>query len=64
MQNGIDVTVEMASQQAIDELLLVEVIGDVAIDQVAELVGPCQVVDGDDAAHTALVQRLERDWRQ
>ena len=59
MEDGVDLAVEMAGLDARDEVVLVEVIGDVAIDEIAELVGPGQVVDGDDVLHAALVERLD-----
>jgi hypothetical protein len=59
MQDGLDLAVEMAGLDALDEIVLVEVVGDLAIDQVLELVGLGQVVDGDDVGDAALVQRLD-----
>jgi hypothetical protein len=53
MQDGIDVAVEVAGQQAIEELLLVEVVGDVAIDEIAELVGRVRL-------STAMILRTPR----
>jgi hypothetical protein len=44
----------------IEELALVEVVGDLAIGEVAELVGLGQVVDGDDVGDAALVERLDQ----
>jgi hypothetical protein len=48
MENRIDLAVEMAGLDALDEVVLVEVIDDVAADQIPELVGFGQIVDGDD----------------
>jgi hypothetical protein len=52
MENGVDLTIEMAGLDALDEVVLVEIIGDFAIDQVLELVGLGQVVDRNDVGNT------------
>jgi hypothetical protein len=50
---------QFALAHAIDELALVQVVGDLAVDQVAELVGAREVVDGEDVALAAIVERLD-----
>ncbi len=42
-----------------EELLLVHVVGDLAVDEVGELVGVRKVVDGDDVGLAAVVQRTD-----
>src|SRR5574343_1883611 len=59
MQDGLDLAVVMPGLDALDEIVLVEIIGDFAVDQVLELVGLGQVIDGDDVGDAALVQRLD-----
>src|SRR5574343_1899313 len=59
VQDGLDLAVVMTGLDAGNEILLVDVIGDVAIDQVLELVGLGQVVDRDDVLHAALIERLD-----
>ena len=48
MEDGGDVVVEVAVGEAREELVLVDVLGDLAVDEVRELVGARQIVDGDD----------------
>jgi hypothetical protein len=48
VEDGVDLAVVVPGLDARDEVVLVDVIGKVAVDQVPELVGPGQVVDGDD----------------
>jgi hypothetical protein len=50
---------QFALAHAIDELDLVQVVGDLAVDQVAEFVGAREVVDGEDVALAAIVERLD-----
>ncbi len=50
---------ELAALEALDKLALVEVIADLAVDEVVEFVGARQVVDGDDIVFAALVQALD-----
>ncbi len=59
MQDSLDLAIEMAGLDALDEIVLVEVVGDLAIDQVLELVGLGQVIDCNDIGDAALVQRLD-----
>ena len=59
MQDGLDLAVVMPGLDALDEIVLVEIVGDFAVDQVLELVGLGQVVDGDDVGNAALVERLD-----
>ena len=59
MQHRGDVVVEVAVGEADEELVLVDVVGDLAVDEVAELVGAREVVDGDDARLAARVERLD-----
>ena len=47
MQHGVDLA-ELAAREAGIELVLVEVVGDLRAQQVAELGAVAQVVDGDD----------------
>jgi hypothetical protein len=49
---------EIAARKAFDEFGLVEIVVNLAIDEVLELVGAREIVDGDDALFTALVERL------
>ena len=48
MQHRRDVVVEVALLQPREELVLVEVVGDVAVGEVRDLVGVREVVDGED----------------
>ncbi len=50
MQDRGDVVVEVAVGEPREELVLVEVVGDLAVDEIAELVGAREIVDGDDVA--------------
>ena len=59
MENRRDIAVKIPGQQAIEKILLIEIIGDLAIDQVAELVGAFQVVDGENPLLAALIERLD-----
>src|SRR5574343_466109 len=59
MQDGLDLAIVVPGLDTFDEILLIKVIGDFAVDQVLELVGLGQVVDGDDVGDAALVQRLD-----
>ena len=59
MENGTDRAVEFARLHHLEEVGLVDVVGDLAIDEIAELVGPGEVVDGDDVALAAFVQCLD-----
>ena len=54
-----DITVEATGGEPCNEFILVEVIGDLAVDEIAELVGARQIIDGDDLALAALVERLD-----
>ena len=44
MENGVDLAIEMPGLNTRDEIVLVDVIGNLAVDQVLELVGLGQVV--------------------
>ncbi|MPN41607.1 hypothetical protein SDC9_189161 [bioreactor metagenome] len=59
VQDGFDLAVVMTGLDALDEIVLVEVVGDFAVDQVLELVGLGQVIDCNDIGDAALVQRLD-----
>ena len=59
VQHRRDVVVEIAVGEAGEEFLLVEVLGDLAVDEVAELVAAREIVDGDDARLAARVERLD-----
>jgi hypothetical protein len=59
VQDRGNVVVEVALDQANEKLVLVDEFGDLAIDEVAELVGAGEIVDGNDAAFAARVQRLD-----
>ena len=50
---------EIAALETFDELGLVEIVVDLAIDEILELVGARQVVDRDHALFAALVERLD-----
>src|SRR5689334_22177133 len=58
VEHDVEVVVEVAIHDAEQEFVLVDVIGNVAIGEVAKLVALRQVVDGDDVALAALVERL------
>ncbi len=60
MQDGRDVIIEIAVDESFQEFILVEVIGNLAIDEVAELVGAREVVDGEDVGLAAIVQRPDK----
>jgi len=49
---------EIAPLEALDKLGLVEVIVDLAVDEILELVRTREVIDRDDAVFTALIERL------
>ena len=59
MQDRVDGAVKMSLGEQFDELLLVEIVGDFAIDEVAKLVSALQVVDGDDVVDAALVEAFD-----
>ena len=59
VKHGCDVVVEIAVADAEQELVLVEVVGDVAIGEIAKLVAVGEIVDGDDVRFAARVQRLD-----
>ena len=46
---------EVAALEALDEFGLIQIVVDFAVDQILELVGARQIVDGDDALFAALV---------
>ena len=50
---GGDVVVEVAVGEPREELVLVDVVGDLAVDEIRELVGAREVVDGDDVGLAA-----------
>ena len=50
---------EIATRKAFNELGLVEVVADLAVDDVLELVGAREVVDSDDVGLAACVQALD-----
>ena len=60
VQHRGDVVLEVACADARDEFVLVEVIRDIAVREIAELVGIPQVVDGDDVALAARVERPDQ----
>ena len=60
MEHDVDRAVEIARLQPLEEVLLVDEIRDVAIDQIAELVGAREIVHRDDVALAALVQRAHQ----
>ena len=59
VQNSRHVVVEVAVAEAFDEFVLVDVIGDLAVDQVAKLVGAGEIVHRDDVALAAQIERLD-----
>ena len=59
MQDGIDGAVEMAGLKHVEEVVLVEILIDLAIDEILELLGALEIVDGDDVGHAALVEGLD-----
>jgi hypothetical protein len=60
VQDGLDTAIELAVLDHVEELVLVEIVGDLAIGEVEELVGARQVVDRDDVGYAALVERLDQ----
>ena len=60
MQDGFDVAVEIAGHQTLEEFVFVDVINNLTIDKVFEFVRFAQIIDGDNLAHTALVERLDK----
>ena len=60
MQHRRDLVVEVAVGEPREEFVLVDVVGDLAVDEIRELVGARQVVDGDDARLAARVQRPDQ----
>jgi hypothetical protein len=60
VQNRRDVVVEVAVDEPGRKFVLVEVFGDLAVDQIAELVRVLQVVDGDDLALATRVECLDQ----
>ena len=60
MQHRRDVVVEVSVDEPGRKFVLVEVFGDLAVDQIAKLVRLLQVVDGDDLALAARVERLDQ----
>ena len=57
MQDRGDVVVEVTVGEPRQKLVLVEIVGDLAIGEIAELVGARQIVDGDDVGLAARVER-------
>ena len=60
MQHRVDRAVEFARLQRREKVALVDVIGDLAVGQIAELVALGQIVHGDDVGLAALVQRPDQ----
>lgn len=60
MEHRCDVVVEIAIADPLQKLVLVEVVGDVAIGEVAELVAMRQIVDGDDVPSPRAFSALTR----
>jgi hypothetical protein len=60
VQDRREVAVEVAVLEARGELVGIEVVGDRAADEVAELVGRIQPVDGEDLALAARVERPDQ----
>ena len=59
MEHRRDVVVEIAVGDAKQKFVLVEVVGNVQAGQIPELVALREIVDGDDVALAARVQRLD-----
>jgi hypothetical protein len=59
MEYGVDLTVELPGQQSCEELGLVDVIDDFAINQIFEFVGARKIVDRNNLVCTALIERLD-----
>ncbi len=59
MQDRLHGAVELAFLDALQELVAVEVVGDLAVGEVHEFRAVPHVVDGDDVGHAARVQRLD-----
>ena len=60
MENRLNLAIEVAGGEPFDEHFLVEVIGDLAIDEIPEFVGAPKVIDGDDLGHAAVVERADQ----
>jgi hypothetical protein len=60
MQNRFNFTVQAILANEAKELILVEVIGDLAVDQIVELLGTRQVVHGKNPSLSALIERLDQ----
>ena len=59
MENRLHVTVEIAGQQAVEKILLVQIIGDFTIDQIPEFIRPLQVINSDDVLFAPVIERLD-----
>ena len=59
MQDGIDLAVKIPGLQSRQEIALIEVIADLAINHVVELGGIGQVIDSDDVGDPTLIERLD-----
>ena len=59
MQDRRQIAIEGAGIQRGAEMLFVEVVGDIAIGEIAEFVGAAEVVDREDVGLPAVVERLD-----
>ena len=59
MENSIYRAVEVAIQQTLDELLLVEIVGNLAIHEIPELLCALEIIDRNDPRHATFVERLD-----
>src|SRR6476659_150909 len=60
MQHGGDVVIEVTIAEPGQELILVEVIGDLAIGEIVEFLAASHVIDGDDRSLAAVIERLDQ----
>jgi hypothetical protein len=60
MQDRLDAAIELTVLDHAEELVLVEIIGDLAIVRLRNLSALRQVIDRDDVGYPALVERLDQ----
>jgi len=60
MENGIHGTVKLTILDQLQELVLVQIVGNFAVGEVLELVRLAQVIDRDNVLYAAIIQRLDQ----
>ena len=60
VEDGFDITIEVTGLDTGNEILLVDVIGDIAINQILEFFSLGEIVDRNDLAHPAFIQGLDQ----